>query len=156
MSDDWKTAKLPTLYVKATKAIIECATIDECLEWKNKMNAAASYAKQINDRTLFENAVVIRNRARRRMGEILSGQDRKRGANQNIREARLPKVGRAAFANSHGISEHERKTSLRIAALPKEEFNRREKDPMLGQSKSKPSADVTFITCPHCGGKIWR
>ena len=82
----------------------------------------ASYAKQANDTALRKMADRIQARAIRRCGELLKQIKSARGANQNFREGALPKVGRGAAAKKAGMSEHQRKTALRVAAVPKPEF----------------------------------
>jgi hypothetical protein len=100
-------------------------------------------------------AIAIRNRARRRIGEILSGTESQRGKiNQysaSVAKAAEAK-GRAAMAREAGLSTFERKTALRIAAMPEEEFQRRKKEPGLGQQRGKPLPGT--IRCPHCGKVI--
>ncbi|MGH8572389.1 MAG: hypothetical protein ACREX8_07430, partial [Gammaproteobacteria bacterium] len=47
----------------------------------------------------------------------------RQGSNQNIREGDRPNVRtRSQAATEAGLSEHQRKTALRIAAIPEEEF----------------------------------
>jgi hypothetical protein len=158
--EEWKTAKLPVLYSKAQKALAECQKVDECLEWKNKMNALASYARQTNDTSLLDYANEIRNRARNRMGEILTETEPTPGARTDL--GRTASQGRISIAKKAGISEHERKTAMRIHAMPRDEFERRVKDPSLGQ-RVKPHRDefVKWVgivdglaTLPGCGLKV--
>jgi hypothetical protein len=153
MNNAWETAKLPANYSRAKKAIADCVSVDECKAWKVKANMIASYARQYNDKTMLEDCYEIRNRAKRRMGELLTGTPQARGANQNIRDSSIPKVGRVAVAEEAGISERERKDAMRLAAMPREEFERNVKDPSLGQQKGKRPLPGT-IRCPHCGGVI--
>ncbi len=58
----------------------------------------------------------IQARAIRRCGELLRQIQPARGANQNIREGDHPKVTRESVADAAGLSEHQRKTALRVAA----------------------------------------
>jgi hypothetical protein len=59
----------------------------------------------------------IRSRAIRRCGELLRQVEPARGANQNIGEGDHPKVpARKDVAAAAGLSEHQRKTALRVAA----------------------------------------
>lgn len=115
------------------------------------MTALASYARQTNDTTLIDYAVSIRNRARRRQGEILAGVDSQKGGDQRSTGRKRP-VGRTEVAKEAGISERDQKIAMRLAAMPEDEFERKVKDPSLGQPKGKTGA----FRCPHCGGLIER
>ncbi len=64
-------ASLPSLYSKAQTAIAECARIDECKDWADKAQALASYAKQANNREMYNTALRIIARAYRRCGQLL-------------------------------------------------------------------------------------
>jgi hypothetical protein len=160
-----RDARLPARYIAAKTALAECASVDECKAWKEKMVALASYARQTNDTSLLDYATEIRNRARRRGGELLREVESKRGANQNIRDVTVPKVGRIAVATKAGLSERERKTMLRIAGMSEKEFERKVKDPSLGQPKVKPApyrnefldwthAVEHLATVPDCGLEV--
>jgi hypothetical protein len=63
----------------------------------------------------------IQARAYERCGELLKQIEPAHGANQNIREGDLPNVTRESAATEAGLTEHERKTALRIASVPKNE-----------------------------------
>lgn len=67
-------APLPIVYERATKALAECARIDECQDWANKAKALASYARQSKDDTLRKMADRIQARAIRRCGELINEQ----------------------------------------------------------------------------------
>jgi hypothetical protein len=113
----------------------------------------ASYARQYNDKTLLEHCYEIRNRAKRRMGELLTKTPQQRGGDTRFGREVSPTVkGRVAVAKRAGISEHDRKSAMRVAAMPEKEFERRVKDPSLGQRKKVPGS----FRCPHCGGLIVR
>jgi hypothetical protein len=64
----------------------------------------------------------IQARAIRRCGELLKEIKPAHGANQNIQEGTLPKVTRESAAEDAGLSEHQRKTALRVANVPEAEF----------------------------------
>jgi hypothetical protein len=117
-----ETASLPALYENAQHALAECSRIDECQQWADKAQAMASYAKQAKDESLRKMADRIQARAIRRCGELLRQIEPARGANQNIQEGDLPKVTRESAATDAGLSEHQRKTALRVAAIPEAEF----------------------------------
>ena len=121
---DVASARLPATYEAAKNALAECSRIDECQEWANKAEAMASYARQAKDDTLRKMADRIQARAIRRCGELLKQVPPAHGANQNIKEGALPNVlTREIAAADAGLSEHQRKTALRVANVAAEEFN---------------------------------
>ncbi len=120
---DISSARLPANYEAASRAIAECSRIDECQTWADKAEAMASYAKQSKDDSLRKMADRIQARAIRRCGELLKQIEPANGANQNIREGNHPKVTREMAAADAGLSEHQRKTALRVASIPEQEFH---------------------------------
>src|SRR5207253_10471608 len=66
----------------------------------------------------------IKARAIRRLGELVKRIEPARGANQNIRAGARPKVGRQAAANGAGLSPHQLKQAIRVANVPREDFER--------------------------------
>lgn len=115
-------ARLPLNYEAAARALQECSRLDECQEWAVKAEAMASYARQAKDETLRKYADRIQARAIRRCGELLKQIPAAHGANQNIQEGALPKVTRESAATEAGLSEHQRKTALRVANVPERDF----------------------------------
>jgi hypothetical protein len=126
---DVESARLPATYEAAQRAIAECHRVDECKNWADKAAALASYARQARDDSLRVMALRIQARAERRCGELLKQIEPARGANQNIQEGAHPKVTRSSAAQEAGLSEHQRKTALRIASIPQEDFNNRVEGP---------------------------
>jgi len=53
---------------------------------------------------------------------LLKQIEKKQGANQNIRGDTSPKVTRTSAARDAGLSDDQRKTALRVANIPEEEF----------------------------------
>jgi hypothetical protein len=100
-----------------------------CQKWANKAEALASYAKQAHDTTLRKMADRIQARAIRRCGELLKQIKPARGANQNIRAGTGPKAGRKQAAADAGLSARQRKTALRVANVPKAEFEKAVESP---------------------------
>ena len=116
-------APLPVAYETACRALAECSSIDECQDWADKAQAMASYARQAQDETLRKMADRIQARAIRRCGELLRQVPAANGANQNIKEGSRPNVvTRERAAADAGLSEHQRKTALRVAAVPEPAF----------------------------------
>lgn len=119
-------AKLPTVYVEATKALEKCERVDECKDWADKAAAIASYARQMNDDEMLNFAMRIKDRATRQFGVLMA----KMPANP---EGRPPKNSagtrpvietRATIQEHLGVSDHQVKQALNIAAIPKKEFDR--------------------------------
>ena len=110
------TATLPPSYEKAKTALAECARIDECKEWINRMAAMASYAKQAKDTALEDLAIRIRRRAERRLGELLA-------------EIPVPKRGsgtpneRRRASESIGLTQPLASQLVRVAGVPKPIFD---------------------------------
>jgi hypothetical protein len=118
-------ARLPARYEAARQALAECSRIDECQEWADKAEALASYARQANDDTLRKHADRIQARAIRRQGELLKQIPASLGGRPAENSGgRPPELTRASAAAAAGISEHQRKTALRVAAVPEEQFER--------------------------------
>lgn len=118
------TARLPALYESAQNALAECSRIDECQQWADKAEAMASYARQSKDDTLRKMADRIQARAIRRCGELLRQipVDHDRGNQHRQREGDYPQPTRTEAATAAGMSEHQRKTALRVAAVPAADF----------------------------------
>lgn len=114
------SAKLPATYEAARTAIAECERIDECKTWSDKAASLASYARQAKDDSLRVMAVRIQARAERRCGELLKLIEPASGARTDLGRA----TTRGDAARQAGLSDHQRKTALRIATVPEADFNR--------------------------------
>jgi hypothetical protein len=136
---------LPATYEAARTAIAECERIDECKSWSDKAAALASYARQAKDDSLRVMAVRIQARAERRCGELLKQIPRADESTRYGQEGTLPPITRAATAEKAGLSEHQRKTVLRLASIPEQEFSRQVEGP------SPPS-----VTCLAEQGTVSR
>lgn len=164
-------AKLPASYEAARTALSTCSSIDECAKWANKAEALASYAKQAHDDELRKLADRIQARAIRRCGELLRAIEPGNGKNQNIREGARPNVTRTEAARDAGLSEHQRKTALRVANVPREDFERqvegrtpptvtklaqqgKQAKPLTIDLKGIPPAD--FARATEAGGTLKR
>lgn len=115
-------ARLPAVYEAASRALAECSSIDECQDWADKAQAMASYARQAKDETLRKMADRIQARAIRRCGELLRMVPNGAGRPPEIREGDRPNFTRTQAASEAGLSDHQRKTALRVAAVPEPEF----------------------------------
>lgn len=111
-------------YEAARQALTECSRVDECKSWSDKAAALAAYARQAKDSTLHNLALRIQQRAQRRMGELLKQIPEQRGGDRGGPTGGHPPVGetRTQAAKEAGLSEHQRKTALRIASVPAQAF----------------------------------
>lgn len=117
---DTSTARLPSTYNAAKRAISQCVSIDECKDWSDKAAALASYAKQAQDDQLEKMAKRIRARATRRAGELLKQIDRPETGGR-------PKNGEgnhtvSSAARDAGMSKHQQVQATRIANIPEDDF----------------------------------
>lgn len=121
-------APLPIVYERATKALAECARIDECQDWANKAKALASYARQSKDDTLRKMADRIQARAIRRCGELLKQVESGTGKNNQYAQMKHDDSAtlhsRTIAATQAGLSERQKVTALRVASIPQPEFDR--------------------------------
>lgn len=119
-----QAAELPALYQNAQIALAQCSDIDECQKWGDKAKALASYAKQAQDQTLHSYAKRIQARAIRRAGELLKQIEPAQGSHwESKRDGAVPSISRSQAADDAGMSERQRKTALRVASVPEDEFN---------------------------------
>jgi hypothetical protein len=70
------------LYDNAKAALAKAANVDEVKDIRNKSVAMKIYAKQAKDRELEANAIEIRARAERRLGEMMAVQPKAKGAKE--------------------------------------------------------------------------
>lgn len=127
--------RLPAAYQQAVKAVAELTKIDECKDWGDKAAALASYAKQANDDRLVKMATKLQARAVQRCGELLAelpvdkrgpkgefpaGDDTK--LSEEFPTDRDTNLTRNQAASDAGLSERQKHTALRVAAVPKDEF----------------------------------
>jgi hypothetical protein len=116
-----ETAKLPVVYVAARQALAECVRLDECREWSARAEALKSYARQMKDTKLEEDAQRIRNRAVQRAGELLA----EIKAEQGKRTDKLPshegqRSAREAAAKDAGLTPKQAKTAIEVARVEKQ------------------------------------
>ena len=116
---------LPVNYLAARAALAECVRLDECVEWKNMAAALASYAAQAKDDSLKLLADEIHARAVQRLGELLRAIPRpEQGGRPSQNDVGAGIVSRAAAARAAGLSTRQKVTALRVAAIPRAEFER--------------------------------
>jgi len=121
---DPANARLPVTYEAAQKALAECQRVDEVKDWADKAAALAAYARMAKNDNLRLMALRIQERATRRMGELLKQIPSGSAANlvQHRQDGGVPSVTRTQVAGDAGLSERQRKTALRLASIPKDQF----------------------------------
>lgn len=143
-------ARLPASYEHAKQALTACNNVDECLEWANKAEALASYAKQADDDSLRKMADRIQARAIRRAGELLQQFDGRGEHWGSKKEGAHLSISQRALAAQAGMSLHQQKQAVRVANVPSEKFEEwvdGEKPPSVtrladaGRQPRTPSAD---------------
>ena len=112
-------------YDAACRAVAEAKTIDDVKEIQNRAEAARAYAKQAKNRQMEIDAVEIRVRAERRLGEILIEIKRNdfglvQGVHGHTERAKKPRVTLADL----GIDSDLSSMSQRLAQLPSDTFER--------------------------------
>jgi hypothetical protein len=150
-------ANFPAMYEAARRAVELCDSTDEVKGWADKHAALAAYARMRDDRDLHNYALRIQLRAERRYGQLhkqlfpnrskenlvqnrpAASDDRQEGDHLSVNTARnransrqegsRPSVTGTQAAARAGVTEHQLKTSLRIAAVPEEDFNRQVDSP---------------------------
>ncbi len=119
------SAKLPASYEAAKQALAQCEALDECKDWADKAAALASYARQAEDLELERKAARIRARAMRRAGELLKQIEPGQGARDGKRvDGADSPLTRTEVAREAGMSERQQVTAIRIANVPKEDFEK--------------------------------
>lgn len=116
-----EAARLPATYEHAKTALSECVQLDECQTWADKAAALASYAKQSKDEELMKMAIRIRDRAIRRAGELL--QQIEPAPNQHVAGVGAH-TSRSDAAKEAGMSKHQQVQAVRVASVPKADFER--------------------------------
>lgn len=117
-------ARLPQSYEDAKTALANCVSIDECVDWGNKAEALASYAKQSKDDSLMRYATRIRDRAIRRAGELLLQIKPAKGKRSDLElsTGADTRFTRTEAATEAGMSKRQAVTAVRVASVPPAEF----------------------------------
>jgi hypothetical protein len=115
------SSALPEKYQQAKAALEQCVKVDECASWADKAKAVASYAAQSKDESLYKAAIRIRARAIRRCGELLAAIEPQQGGVRGATGRRSP-IARSDVASAAGLSVRQRKTALRVAKVPRADF----------------------------------
>jgi hypothetical protein len=110
-------------YDAARKAVAEAKTFDEVREWEDKAAAVREYSRRVRDRSMELDAIEIRERARRRRGELLLAY--KEAGQLEPGDPHVTDRGhRVVTLESLGVSRNESGRDQKIAALPGDSFER--------------------------------
>jgi hypothetical protein len=110
----------------AKHALAEAKNVDEVKAVRNKAMAVKLYAKQANDRTLEADALEIRMRAERRLGEMQKAQPKAKGG----AEKGVGRRGNAGSEKTHitlaeaGIDKNLAHRARQAAAMPEADFEK--------------------------------
>jgi N6-adenosine-specific RNA methylase IME4 len=107
-------------YDAACRALAEAKAVDEVKEVRNEAIAIVAYAKQAKNRDLEANAVAIRMRATRRLGEMIQAQKETVGLNKG---AAVPtRVDTKPTLDSQGIDKNLAHEARKLGRMSEEEF----------------------------------
>jgi hypothetical protein len=117
-------ARLPDTYANAVVALEQATAIDECQSWADKAMALASYARQSSDDRLHKMAIRIQARAIRRCGDLLAQVPPAPGGRPSKETHTVDdmSLSRERVASDAGMSKRQKDTALRVAAVPRAEF----------------------------------
>jgi hypothetical protein len=115
-------AQLPATYMAARQALAKCVKLDECRTWAAKAAALKSYAKQMKDSKLEDDAQRIRNRAVQRAGELIGEIEASKGGQPTHKSTQSPKgqSRRAQAAVDAGLTPKQAKTAVEVARVEKQ------------------------------------
>src|ERR1700722_8420067 len=127
-------------YDAACRALAEAKSVDEVKDIHNEAAARAAYARQAKNKDLEANAMGIRMRAERRLGELMKAQDEAVGLSKG---GRPPKTGLSenpvskATLKEAGIDKNLAHRARSAAAVPEEQF-----DENVKESKKRIKGEV--------------
>jgi N6-adenosine-specific RNA methylase IME4 len=120
---------VPVLYDTACRALAEARQIDEVKDWADKAAAIRVYARQAKNRELEINAIEIRARAERRLGELIQTQEKTVGLNKGARGIGTSAVPRGndtpPTLESLGISKKLSSHVQKLARIPQAAFEKK-------------------------------
>jgi hypothetical protein len=104
-------------YEAAKRALADCVDVDEVKGLRNKATAVTAYAKQAGDRELELTARAVRFRAERRLGQLITGMPKARGAAET-----RGKKNPALTLEDIGVDKNLAKAARKAAKPSEEEF----------------------------------
>lgn len=112
-----------TRYETAKRALAEARNVDEVKDIRDKAMAMRVYAQQAKDKSLEENAIEIRFRAERRLGQMMEEQPRATGGQpyQSTGFSNNP-VGKPIPLAQAGIGKNLAHRARTFSRMPEEEF----------------------------------
>jgi len=143
-------------YETACRAVADAKSVDEVKEIRDQAEAMRAYAKQAKNKQLELDAVEIRNRAERRIGELMAAQSAagltsKGAASAGWKETRVDAPITLAEA---GIDKNLADRARKYAAIPEEKFEailaeRRER---IEQENERTTVDLLAAADKHVRG----
>jgi hypothetical protein len=113
-------------YGTARKALVEAKRVDEVLEINNRAAMMAVYARQSKDFDMESNCIAIRERAKRRLGELMRAQKETVGLN---RGAAVPtRVDDKPTLASQGIDKNLAHQARSLSAMSEDAFEQHIED----------------------------
>jgi phage N-6-adenine-methyltransferase len=114
-------------YDAACRAVEAAKSVDEVMEYINESAALRAYAKQAKNKQLELDAWEIRNRAERRLGEMILAQKEtvglsKGGGGRDATGARVEPVEAKPTLAEAGIDKKLSASSQKLAAIPHQEY----------------------------------
>jgi N6-adenosine-specific RNA methylase IME4 len=112
-------------YEAACRAVAEARTLDEAKDIRDKAIAMAAYARQAKNKDLEADAVEIKMRAVRRLGEMIQAQRETVGLNTGARgigKSVVPDGNRTPTLADAGIDKKLSSYSQKLAAIPAKAF----------------------------------
>jgi N6-adenosine-specific RNA methylase IME4 len=114
------------LYSEACRAVEQAKTVDEVVDIRNKADALRAYARQAKNHQLEQDALEIRLRAERRMGQILAETERDPGGRPEIGDGNTPPSRGGVFVQPSladlGVSYNLSARAQRMAKLDDDQF----------------------------------
>jgi hypothetical protein len=108
-------------YDTACRAVAEAKTLDEVRDWEDKAAAVREYTRRVGNRSLELDAIEIRERARRRRGELLLALKAEGKLLHGGSRSAVEDLGNLSLEEL-GLSKNESSRDQAIAALSNDSF----------------------------------
>lgn len=147
---------LPLKYDEACRAVAEARSFDEVREWENKAAAVKEYTRRIGNRSMELDSLEIRERARRRRGELLL--ELKGEGKLIVGREKVNGCGpfeRITLDDLH-ISKNESARDQKIASIPTDSYERliARCRAHLEQDPDRHSLDVLKAPSAHMAARV--